>query len=318
MMMAVAAVALLSPRLSFAQEAGEGAQAPPASRADQIERAEKEAIPFTPAMIRELGQRYRDVGIAKEAATTEVASPVNRRINASFMPGNPTSIIHAVKGYPTAISFFDQTGQPWPIAWDTNSNPAAGGGAGCNGTTAAGGAPAGNAAAPPGGAGFIACTPVKGSNVLEVTPMSVQPRGGLVVTLEGAPKPLTFLLQGGGNSYDADVSVAVAARGPNAKTELVTEPPAPDTGAPYLTALLAGVPPADAVPLLVSGVSPDDLRAWQLGGHVFIRTRHQLLSPEWTASEHGEGGMTVYALPATPIVLLSADGRTVSVALKRE
>jgi intracellular multiplication protein IcmK len=307
-MLAALAVGLLIPRLPFAQESGAAGQTAPGP----LEKAEKEAIPFTPEMIRELGRRYGDVARAKEEATTEVAGPVNRRINVSFMPGNATSIISTVKGYPTALSFFDQTGQPWPIAWDTNSNPAGGGGTNCNAAAASGGGPA------VAQVGFVACTPVKGSNVLEITPMSLQPRGGLVVTLEGAPKPITFLLRGGGDSYDADVSVEVAARGPNAKAQIVTEPNAPDTGAPYLTGLLDGVPPADAVPLSVSGVSPDDLRAWLLGGHVFIRTRHTLLSPEWTASEHGEGVLTVYSLPATPVVLLSADGRTVSAALKKE
>jgi intracellular multiplication protein IcmK len=318
--MAVAVTSvLLIPRLPFAQEAapsvGQTAAWPPGA----VEKAEGQSIPFSPEMIRRLGERYRAVGMAKEEATTEIAAPNNRRINVTFMPGSATSIINAVKGYPTAISFFDSTGQPWPIAWQTNSNPAAGGGGtSCNngGGTASGGAGTPPSPATVAQVGFIACTPVKGSNVLEVTPMSFQPRGGLVVTLEGAPKPLTFLLKGGGQSYDADVSVEVAARGPNAKAQIITEPNAPDTGAPYLTALLSGIAPSDAVPMSVTGVSPDDLRAWQLGGHVFIRTRHVLLSPEWTASEHGEGGLTVYALPATPVVLLSLEGRTVSAGLK--
>ena len=79
--------------------------------------------------------------------------------------------------------------------------------------------------------------------------------------------------------------------------------------------MLEGVPPADAVPLSIEGVSPDELRAWRLGKNVYLRTRYTLLSPEWTASE-AEGGLTVYAVPATPVVLLSVDGRTVSALLK--
>jgi intracellular multiplication protein IcmK len=322
LMFAAVAAGLLVPRLSFAQEAAPDAARTGPAGSNAIEKAEKEVLPLSPEKIRELGARFRDVGIAKEQATTEVAAPNNRRINVSFMPGSATSIINTVKGYPTAISFFDQTGQPWPISWDTNSNPAGGvTGNNCGGapSTASNGGSASPAIPAVGGqVGFIVCTPVKGSNVLEVTPMSLQPRGGLVVTLEGAPKPITFLLKGGGDTYDADVSIEVAARGPNAKTQVVTEPHAPDTGAPYLTALLDGIPPADAVPMSVTGVSPDDLRAWELGNRIFIRTRHLLLAPEWTASEHGEGGLTVYAVPETPVVLLSADGRTISAALKKD
>lgn len=268
------------------------------------------AIPLTPDMIRELGKRYGDNKRAEEEVTTLQASPVSRRINVSYAPGQTTNIINMVKGYPTALSFFDSTGQPWPIQWDTNSNPAAvAGGTNCNASPGTGG-PAVAAV------GFYVCTPVKGSNVLEITPMSLQPRGGLLVTLQNAPKPIAFLLIAGGGRYDADLSVSVADRGPNAKALLVTRLSAPDTGAPFLTGMLEGVPPADAAPLSVTGVSPDELRAWRLGDRVYLRTRYTLLSPEWTASEAGEGGLTVYAVPSTPIVLLSANGQTVSAALK--
>lgn len=268
------------------------------------------SIPLTPDMIKELGKRFGDTKRAEEGVMTELAAPVSRRVNVSFVPGQAVNIVQTIKGYPTALSFFDSTGQPWPIQWDTNSNPASvAGGTNCNaGQNARGPAVA--------AVGFYVCTPVKGSNVLEVTPASLQPRGGLLVTLQGAPKPLTFLLIGGGDRYDADMSVHVADRGPNAKTPVVNQPSAPDTGAPFLTGMLEGVPPADAQPLSVAGVSPEDLRAWRLGDRVYLRTRYTLLSPEWTASENGEGGLTVYAVPSTPIVLLSANGRTVSASLK--
>jgi intracellular multiplication protein IcmK len=79
--------------------------------------------------------------------------------------------------------------------------------------------------------------------------------------------------------------------------------------------MLQGAPPADAVPLNVAGVSPDDLRAWKVGERVVIRTVYQLVSPEWFASEAAEGGVTVYSLPSTPVVLLSKNGSTVSASL---
>jgi intracellular multiplication protein IcmK len=261
-------------------------------------------------MIEELGRRFNAIERAKEEPMTPLAAPLDRQINVSFAPGAATSIITTVKGYPTALSFFDSTGQPWPIAWDTNSNPAAvAGGRNCDATGGKGGGPAVAAV------GFYVCTPTKGSNVIEITPVSLSPRGGLVVSLEDAPKPLAFLLLSGGGRYDADLSVHVANRGPHARMAIMTEPDVPDTGAPFLTGMLQGVPPADAVPLSVEGVSPDDLRAWRLGGHVYLRTRYTLLSPEWTASE-AEGGVTIYALPQTPVVLLSVDGRTLSARLE--
>ena len=40
------------------------------------------------------------------------------------------------------------------------------------------------------------------------------------------------------------------------------------------------------------------------------------MSPAWDGSESGEGGMTIYALPNTPVVLLSVADRTVSATLR--
>ena len=273
-------------------------------------KAQHDAIPLSPDMIEDLARRYRAQQQAIEQGTTELAAPINRQVNVSFAPGAATSIVNTVKGYPTAVSFFDSTGQPWPIQWDTNSNPAdIAGGTNCNATTNGSGGPSVAAI------GFYVCTPTKGSNVLEITPVSLSPRGGLVVSLEAAPKPITFLLLSGGGRFDSNLSVHVSDRGPHAKVEIMTQPDAPDTGAPFLTGMLNGVPPADAVPLSVEGVSPEGLRAWRLGRNVYLRTSYTLLSPEWTASE-AEAGTTVYAVPNTPVVLLSVSGRTVSAELK--
>ena len=309
----VGSAALGEPRARQAGPAGPtaagGTQDFANGKSPAAQKAVQDAIPLTPEMIEELARRYNATRRAQEQAVTELAAPLNRQVNVSFAPGAATSIINTVKGYPTAVAFFDSTGQPWPIQWDTNSNPAAiTGGTNCN-APANGGGPSAVAI------GFFVCTPTKGSNVLEITPMSLAPRGGLVISLEGAPSPLTFLLISGGGRYDANLSVHVASRGPHAKVEVMTQPDAPDTGAPFLTGMLEGVPPADAVPLSVEGVSPDAMRAWRLGRNVYLRTTYTLLSPEWTASE-AQAGTTVYAIPNTPVVLLSVNGRTVSALLK--
>ncbi len=285
---------------------------------EAAEKAARDAIPLTPDLIRKLARRYQENRRAEEESFTQMASPVSRAVKVTFAPGQATSIVETVRGYPSQVSFFDATGQPWPIVWDTNSNSAGGVGAGgssagnCN-TSAGGGGPGGPAVE---SVGFHVCVPVKGSNVLQVTPMSALPRGGMLVSLEGAPKALTFLVVSGRDRYDADVSVHVDRRGPNARVQVDTRPGAPVTGAPYLTAMLSGIAPADARPLQVEGVSPDEVRAWRLGSEVYLRTRHTLMSPPWSATENGEGDMRIYALPSTPVVLLSVNGRTVSAALK--
>lgn len=264
-------------------------------------------LSLTPEMILELGRRYRENQNAREEVMApSIAMPVTRSVNASMGPGGATSIIQAVQGYPTAIAFVDATGQPWPIAWDTNSNPASEGSGGATGT------PAVQAT------GFDVRVPVKGSNVLQLAPRSSAPRGGVLVNLQGAPAPLTFMIMAGRDRYDARVDVRVADRGPNARVQIITRPNTPETGAAYLTAMLDGAPPADAVPLSVSGVSPDDVRAWRLGDKVYLRTQYTVLSPEWTASENGPDNMTIYAIPSTPVVLLSANGRSVAARLTEQ
>ena len=113
-------------------------------------------IPLTPAMVRELGRRLRENQAAgEEVVAPPVALPITRSVNATTGPGGAVSIIQAVQGYPTALAFVDSTGQPWPIAWDSNSNPAS---------------ERGGAGAAVQAVGFDVHVPVKGSNVLQIAP----------------------------------------------------------------------------------------------------------------------------------------------------
>lgn len=303
------------------------AQTAPANQSTQInslpdpdqlarQQAEREAIPLTPEEIMRLGKRLKEVDRAQEAVQTVMATPnVRPAIRVSFQPGQQTSIIFTAKGYPTAISFVDRTGQPWPIAWNLGSMTAnASGGTNCgasaNGSSEKSGSPAVQTS------GFYVCVPYKGSNTINIQPLSLQPRGGLLVTLKDAPKPISFLLLAGRGSYDDNLTVRVAGDGPNAKVEIDTRPGAPATGDPYLNAMLSGIAPAAAVPLSVEGVSPDDVRAWKIGNEMYLRTKLVLMTPAWDSSEHGEGGYTIYAFHETPYVLLSDSGHTVSASIR--
>ncbi len=257
-----------------------------------FDAARRQNIPLTPEMIEQLAHDYGQAQRAREQAQQGgLAVPVTRSVNIAIGPGGATPIIQTMQGYPSAIAFMDATGQPWPIVWDTNSNP--------------------NVS----GSGFDVSVPEKGSNVMQIIPRSAVPRGGLLVYLKGASVPLTFMILAGQGRYDARVDARIANRGPNAKVQIITRPDVPETGAASLTAMLDGTPPAEAIPLVVAGVSPDEVRAWRMGEQVYLRTRYTIISPEWVASEAGEAGVSIYALPSTPIVLLSVDGRSVSARL---
>lgn len=298
--------------ISFAQSApGEApTQSDPGVNDPGYVAARNNAIPLTPGMIQDLKRHY---DAAQQAASGDngasySAMPMTRSVNASLGPGGVTTIVETVPGYPTAITFLDSTGQPWPIAWDTNGLPVGGSGAQGGGE---GGAPGPAIDA----MGLNVSVPFKGSNVLQLQPSSPYLRGGVLVTLQGAPKPLAFMIVSGKGQYDASMTVQVAGRGPQAHEDIITRPDTPETGAPYLTAMLDGVPPASATPLSVEGVSPDAVRAWQMGDKDYVRTSYTLLSPEWVASEDGSDGTTIYAIPQTPVILLSANGQTVAAHL---
>ena len=296
-------LALVSP--AMAQQSG----AHTGRRRRQPRTDVEPAIPLTPGMIRDLGRRVGDNKRAEEEVNTEIASPISRRVNVSFAPGQSTSIIRIVKGYPTALSFFDRTGQPWPIEWDTNSNPAGQANNGnCNRVRRVASGPAvasagllclhadGRIERPAGRGGVVAAArraPCHAQGRAEADLLHAgRGRGSLRCRYHGAGRGARPERQGRGDrSGCARHGFAV-----------------PDRDARWRAARRGRA-------LGGRGVSPDDLRAWKVGNRVVLRTRFALISPEWLASETGEGGVTVYSLPVTPIVLLSQDGRTISASL---
>lgn len=308
-LLAVAIAACVCTGAACAQTAPVPQLPPPAGQpatdqAFQAAAGGEEGIPLTPGMITDLQHRYDQTQRATARVDDPAAfvAPVSRSVFVTLGPGGVTNIVQTMQGFPSAITFVDSTGEPWPIAWDLNSSPVGKNGGNSNGS------PAVRAV------GLDVSVPVKGSNVLQITPMAQYSRGGVLVTLQGAPKPIAFMVISGRGRYDADLTVRVGNRGPGAKEQVLTRQDTPETGSPYLMAMLDGAPPAEAVPLQVSGVSPDEVRAWRMGDHVYLRTRYTLISPEWTSSA-SEEGTSIYALPNTPVVLLSADDHTVSARL---
>ncbi len=307
--------------LAAASPVAHGQPAPVSDGIDPNAKAAAASIPFIPdALVEELTRRLDSQRRASERATNPVlAAPVNRSINLSLGPGDATPVVQAVMGYTTTIAFLDSTGQPWPIHWDESSNPSvpvpAPQGGVTNASAGVGVAPAVSFAT-----GFDVSVPVKGGNMLTVTTRSPGPRGSIAVILEGASAPLSFMLMGNGHQFDSRLAVMVAGRGPNAKAAAsgvgFGRPAGPVTGAAQLTSMLDGVAPAQAVPLGVSGMSPDDIRAWRLGDRIYLRTRARVVSPQPVATEKGMDGVAIYEIPAVPSVLVTSGGQLASIHLQ--
>jgi len=305
--------------LAAASSAAYGQSTLTGDRIDPNARAAAASIPFIPdALVEELARRLDSQRRASERMTNPVlAIPVNRSVNVSLGPGGTTPAVQTVMGYPTSIAFLDSTGQPWPIHWDENSNPSVPvpqGGV----TNASAGVGVGPAVSY--GTGFDVAVPVKGGNVLNITTRSPGPRGGLAVMLEGANAPLAFMIMANGQRFDSRLAVMVTGRGPNAKAPALGSgfghPGEPVTGAAQLTSMLDGVAPAQAVPLAVAGMSPDDIRAWRLGDRIYLRTRAKVVSPQPVATAKGMDGVAIYEIPAVPSVLVSSGGQLAPIHLQ--
>ena len=273
-------------------------------------------------MIDELARRVRRLQDgAERASNAPIARPLNRLVVVSLRPGDPSPVVNTVKGYPTSITFTDNTGKPWPIHWENLANASQPGSTDCN-NAGAQAANAGNGGAIPGAvfsSGFDVCVPVKGGNTLMITAHSSAPRGGLQVMLEGAAAPIPFTLMGMPDSYDSVISVKVAQRGPNARVDLFTRRSGgPVTGDVDLQAMLDGTPPANARPLLVRGAPPDGIQAWELDGHMYVRTSARIISPQPIARQFTTGDLGIFEIPASPVVLASVDGQTFSIRLDRQ
>lgn len=235
-----------------------------------------------------------------------MAVPASRSISVSLSAGAQINIIRIAQGYPTALTFLDRTGQPWPIAWDISTNKAAGCGQNGEGH---------NASVRP--VGINACVPEPGSNVLQITPLSRYPRGGVLVSLKDAPKPISFMIIAGVGTYDADLTARVNGRGPKARDIPGPEHEIPETGSSLVNSFFNGTPPAEAVPLLVSGVSPDRMRAWKIKDTMYLLTSYTVVSPAPIADQ-SEFDSTLFVIPASPEVLVSAGERKMTVTLSED
>jgi hypothetical protein len=305
-------------------------------KADASARRASDMLPFLvdhPELLRRLQQRVQGQRSAADDAANPAPAVAQQRI-ITIAPGEPGPVneIDTMQGYPTTISFIDVTGARWPIHWevktavyprqppaptqvssprrDTNTNQPD--------ETYTQEATA--IAAVTVGHGFDYTVPVKGrdGNSINVMTLSPNPRGGMNIMLEGAKSTVPFQLRAAGlqgGDYDAQVTVRIMARGPDAAPAMaVRADDTPTTGAAFMTDMLEGHAPADATPLDTIGLSADRVRAWQRGNYDYIRTDVTILSPQPLSFAAGENA-SIYQIPQAAVVLISDNGRTSSLRL---
>lgn len=183
-------------------------------------------------------------------------APKNRPVRTALGSSEPSIIIEAAARFPTTISFFDRGGKAWPVAADSNGMPAEG------------------------GDGFAVKRPVPGGNTVEVAVVGQYPQGKFTVYLEGASKPVSFIVTTGTGSFDDKVVVNVSAYRPGSEPLEAASAVPLDAGDPSMEAMLRGELPAGARNLAISGASPDQVRAWAIGQSLYIRAPYMLMAPQ--------------------------------------
>lgn len=292
----------LAPDLASAQQRGgpNGNAAcgvenkPPCDPRATADAAVNEVLPLTEELINQLRDRYNAVGRAAAGVNRPETylTPLTPRINVGFGAGGAVPIIQTAANYPTTLSFFDNTGKEWPVAYVGASNPDQ---------------PDNRLG------GFQAKVVQEGSNAIHVSTRTPNAMGGLTVQLLRAPRPISFMLRAGTGQYVADGMIHVAGRGPNAVLGVVARADSVETGGRHLADMLDGITPAGATELGVTGGAADNFRAWSYNGKVYLRAQNaSLVSPPHDGLSHGPDGVAIYSVPEQPYgrtPLVVSDGR---------
>ncbi|MEO0394160.1 MAG: DotH/IcmK family type IV secretion protein [Pseudomonadota bacterium] len=256
---------------------------------DQIPSAEELAfqqvldglLPLNPDQIREL---RRQIDITDRAAADPVRpeQPSVSSLDVSLAPGRAPPEIRTAAGRVTALSFYDVTGAPYPVSAVVIGNPNL----------------------------FQVEAPIPEGNLVTITPLAPYAEGNMVITLLDQSVPILVKLLAGTEVVDYRLDMRVGARGPLAAAPVQFVDSSPQVGGPLISSFLDGLPPDTAEPV---ALDQPGLSAWRLNNALYLRTRMTLLSPAWSNSAAGAGGLKVYVVPDVPVLLASDNGRLVSV-----
>jgi hypothetical protein len=129
----------------------------------------------------------------------------------------------------------------------------------------------------------------------------------LAIQLEGQSVPLIIQLEVNRDLMDVRADLVVGEVGPRSSQVYNFGGGMPSaTPDSTMMAFIDGVPPRSAVSLSVSDAR---FRVWEFNDQLYIRTGLHVSSPRPNAISNGTGGVRVYRMNKTPMVLFSADGK---------
>ncbi len=241
-------------------------------------------IPMTPEMIRDFRKRLdENQKAASEPPSGKRPRPVSDAIRLSLRPEQAASTIATAPDTASVISFYDRTGQAWPIA-----------------SFVVGRADM-----------FQVYALQEGSNKLAISALQPHGNSNLIVSLVEESRPIVFHLQTSQSTVLERRDITVEAYGPNAIHNPTTVSVQATASNSIMMAFVEGTAlPKGAVKL--NSTDPE-LEVWDYGGDYYIRSPQTLISPSWRSALSGPGDIHAYRINKTPVVLLSRGGKIVSV-----
>lgn len=241
-------------------------------------QVEREEANLTPDEIRQ----YRQMLLEREHAANYVKPPKLRSQShtVSLAPGSHIPSIKIAPRYVSSLVIVDSQGNPWPIVGHNNGSPTV----------------------------FQTTVPeADPHNVISISALANVGASNLSILLEGQTVPLIVQLFVDRDEMDVRADMVISELGPRSNPVLRHTSGFVDaTPDSTMMAFVDGVPPSGAVSLTVSDPR---FRVWEMGDQLYIRTNLTISSPRYSAISHGTGGVRVYRMSKTPMVLFSADGR---------
>ena len=249
-------------------------------RIEGFNEAIQQTFPMTPEMVR----RYREIFEEQQRAILSRPQP-SAKVDAGFValePGETPGRLTLSPGIASVIGFYDATGQAWPIDQYVVGS----------------------------GENFEVIALGEDSNSLVLTPLTRVGWSNLVVRLRDEPKPVVLHIDISDDAAHFRHDIQVARMGPNAELSMASarsERSIAEAGSSVLLSVLTRTDiPRGAVRAEVANVQAE---AWLIDDKMYVRSRHAMLSPTWTASLSGPDQIRVYEIPPSSMLLFSVNGR---------
>ena len=248
---------------------------------ESFERALESAFPMTPDMVRRYLEQFE--ANAQAMRGLPEPEPISDAMIVSLAPGAPPPQISVAPGIASLLLFLDADGAPFPVRQYVLGD----------------------------GENFEIVHLGEGSHAITVSPLTRAGWSNLVIALSGSDTPLVLRLRIDPSQahYRRTIHVTTTA----ADHAMPQAGDAPQAGDTLLIAALLGSGLPDAARRVpVTGV---DARAWLIGEALYLRSRHPLLSPQWSATLSGPDGYRAYRLPLRSVLLMSVGDRVAQAPL---